>query len=139
MSLVLFLSVLSISAAPSTRGIGIIGVVGDNCISFRVNHYTVMENVRTFEVEISIDKPVDYSIVVFLETEDGTANADSDYIGFFHTFILTPGQVYKYKMVEIIDDNQFEEDEHFYIRARTSGFGTEVLTVMILDDDHGSY
>lgn len=132
MSLVLFLSVLSISAAPSTRGIG---VVGDNCISLRFQYYTVMENVRRFSVEVSMDYPLDYSTVVILETEDGTAYAGGDYVGSYSVLIFKPGEIRKNIMVDIIDDDVYEEDEFFYFRARSPS-SEALLTVLILDNDH---
>lgn len=46
--------------------------------------------------------------------------------------------------MEVIDDDVFEPDEHFYIRLcssqPTGSLGTPVLaTVIILDDDHGGF
>lgn len=49
-------------------------------------------------------------------TEDGTANAGSDYEFAEGTLVFKPGETVKEFTVGIIDDDIFEEDEHFYVR-----------------------
>ncbi|XP_072405376.1 sodium/calcium exchanger 3-like isoform X1 [Chiloscyllium punctatum] len=89
-------------------------------------------------------------------TEDGSANAGSDYEYSEGTLIFKPGETTKEITVGIIDDDIFEEDEHFFVRLGNLRSGdaegmfdsdpTEypkgrlvsplVATVTILDDDH---
>ncbi|XP_050589466.1 sodium/calcium exchanger 3 isoform X3 [Bombus affinis] len=111
-------------------------------IFFEPGHYTVMENVGTFEVGVTrvggdLTKPctVDYC------TEDGSAEAGSDYISAKGTLTFDPGETRKTIKLSVIDDELFEEDEHFYIRLSNASqpamlVSPSLATVMILDDDH---
>ncbi|XP_076234435.1 sodium/calcium exchanger 3 isoform X2 [Calliopsis andreniformis] len=111
-------------------------------IFFEPGHYTVMENVGTFEVGVTraggdLTKPcsVDYC------TEDGSAEAGSDYISAKGTLTFDPGETRKTIQLSVIDDELFEEDEHFYIRLSNASqpamlVSPSLATVMILDDDH---
>jgi len=92
-------------------------------------------------------------------TEDGTANAGSDYEFAEGTLVFKPGENLKELTVGIIDDDIFEEDEYFYVRlsnpriigwadghpialetgapAPTVALGeAHTATVTIYDDDH---
>uniref|UniRef100_UPI00398F6CE3 sodium/calcium exchanger 3-like isoform X3 n=1 Tax=Pristiophorus japonicus TaxID=55135 RepID=UPI00398F6CE3 len=89
-------------------------------------------------------------------TEDGSANAGSDYEYSEGTLIFKPGETVKEITVGIIDDDIFEEDEHFFVRLGNLQSGDAegmfdsdptdypkgrlvsplVATVTILDDDH---
>ncbi|KAK9294392.1 hypothetical protein QLX08_010988 [Tetragonisca angustula] len=111
-------------------------------IFFEPGHYTVMENVGTFEVGVTraggdLTKPctVDYC------TEDGSAEAGSDYISAKGTLTFDPGETKKTIKLSVIDDELFEEDEHFYVRLSNASqpamlVSPSLATVMILDDDH---
>ncbi|XP_016151083.1 sodium/calcium exchanger 3 isoform X2 [Sinocyclocheilus grahami] len=97
------------------------------------------------------------TIYVDYKTEDGSANAGADYEFTEGTVVFKPGEVVKEITVGIIDDDIFEEDEHFFLRlsnVRVLETEDEVLspsslpypkaligfpavaTVTILDDDH---
>ncbi|KAK7904563.1 hypothetical protein WMY93_017170 [Mugilogobius chulae] len=100
---------------------------------------------------------VDKTILVDYKTEDGSANAGADYEFTEGTVMFKPGEIIKEISVGIIDDDIFEEDEHFFVRLNNLrvleaedevlsanslpypkamlGFPT-VATVTILDDDH---
>ncbi|KAJ7995222.1 hypothetical protein DPEC_G00242300 [Dallia pectoralis] len=90
-------------------------------------------------------------------TEDGSANAGSDYEYSEGTLVFKPGETRKEIKVGIIDDDIFEEDEHFFVRLLNLRIGDAegmfesdepgagpkgrlveplVATVTILDDDH---
>ncbi|XP_023246953.1 sodium/calcium exchanger 1 [Copidosoma floridanum] len=111
-------------------------------VYFEPGHYTVMENVGTFEVGVTrvggdLNRPctVDYS------TEDGTAEAGSDYVSVRGTLKFEPGETRKTIKLSVIDDELFEEDEHFYVRLTNCSqpamlASPSLATVMILDDDH---
>merc|ERR1712045_868577 len=134
-------------------------------VMFDPPHYTVMESVGTFEVTI-IREGGDPSqtVQVDYKTEDGTASSEGDYIEAIGTLTFGPGETSKHVTLEVLDDDVFEEDEHFYIRIsnlrRKDGkafseisvtgedgiakmqpsiqLGTpHMATIMILDDDHG--
>merc|ERR1712156_217046 len=104
------------------------------------------------------------AVQVDYKTEDGTAASPGDYIEAVGTLTFGPGETQKMVTLEVLDDDVFEEDEHFYIRIsnlrRKDGkafseisvtgedgvakmqpsiqLGTpHMATIMILDDDHG--
>ncbi|XP_058632430.1 sodium/calcium exchanger 2a isoform X4 [Onychostoma macrolepis] len=82
-------------------------------------------------------------------TENGSASSGADYEYCEGTIIFQPGETRKEIKVGIIDDDVFEEDEHFFVRLSNlqegeGGTNTDgarlvepfVTTVTILDDDH---
>ncbi|XP_078592714.1 sodium/calcium exchanger 3-like isoform X1 [Branchiostoma floridae x Branchiostoma japonicum] len=119
-------------------------------VYFEPDIFTVLENVGTFDVIVvrrggDLNRPtyVDY------KSEDGTANAGSDYEYVEGTLYFKPGETQKEISVTIIDDEVFEEDEHFFMKlsnVRTSPesggandiklVSPAVATINILDDDH---
>uniref|UniRef100_A0A3B1IPA8 Solute carrier family 8 member 1a n=1 Tax=Astyanax mexicanus TaxID=7994 RepID=A0A3B1IPA8_ASTMX len=98
------------------------------------------------------------TISVSYRTEDGTANAGSDYEFSEGVIVFNPGETEKEIRIEIIDDDIFEEDEHFLVHlsniqvlSESRNNGSPVLnhvdslaglglpstaTVTIFDDDH---
>merc|ERR1719422_1142489 len=56
------------------------------------------------------------TIQVDYKTEDGTASSEGDYIEAIGTLTFGPGEKEKHVTLEVLDDDVFEEDEHFYIR-----------------------
>jgi len=134
-------------------------------IMFDPPHYTVMESVGTFEVTVVREgQDMNTTLQVDYKTEDGTASSDGDYIEAVGTLTFGPGETQKMITLEVLDDDVFEDDEHFYIRIsnlrRKDGMpiasmevtddegkksmqpavqlGTpHMATIMILDDDHG--
>lgn len=125
-------------------------------VFFDPGHYTVMENVGSFSLTITrAGGDLNKTLYVDYKTEDGTANAGSDYVHTEGSIVFYPLETHKQFDVTIIDDDIFEEDEHFYVRlsnlrigdsqgmfesnqnATEAKLGTpHVATVMILDDDH---
>merc|ERR1712048_1033369 len=129
-------------------------------IFFDPPHYTVMENIGTFDVTI-VREGGDLSLPVCVDykTEDGTACSPDDYSGVAGTLTFGPGETEKKVELSVEDDDMFEEDEHFYIRVsnprRKDGIPIpdmevegemvpslqlgipHMSTIMILDDDHG--
>merc|ERR1712106_1078807 len=133
-------------------------------LMFDPPHYTVMESVGTFEVTIVREGgDMTQTVQVDYKTEDGTASHEGDYIEAIGTLTFGPGETQKMVTLEVLDDDVFEEDEHFYIRVsnlrRKDGkpfkemevegedgktsmqancqLGTpHMATIMILDDDH---
>merc|ERR1719228_2551294 len=134
-------------------------------LMFDPPHYTVMESVGTFEVTVvRAGGDMNTTVQVDYKTEDGTASSEGDYIEAVGTLTFGPGETQKMVTLEVLDDDVFEEDEHFYIRIsnlrRKDGgnikemdvedkdgnvskqpsiqLGTpHMATIMILDDDHG--
>jgi solute carrier family 8 (sodium/calcium exchanger) len=111
-------------------------------VFFEPGHYTVMESCGTFEVRVVRRGDLSIATTVDFETEDGSAEAGSDYIGKKGTLTFQPGVDEQSFRIEVIDDDVFEQDEHFYVRlsnvSEPASLATpKVATVMILDDDHG--
>merc|ERR1712142_564352 len=134
-------------------------------ILFDPPHYTVMESVGTFEVTVVREGgDLNTTVQVDYKTEDGTASSEGDYVEAVGTLTFGPGETQKMVTLEVLDDDVFEDDEHFYIRIsnlrRKDGkpfaqieveddegkksmqancqLGTpHMATIMILDDDHG--
>lgn len=63
------------------------------------------------------------TVLVDFRTEDGSANAGSDYIAVAGTLTFAPGETLKTFAIAVIDDDVFEEDEHFYIRLTNARLG----------------
>ncbi|KAK6753708.1 hypothetical protein RB195_012974 [Necator americanus] len=128
-------------------------------IYFDPAHYTVLENIGNFDVVVGRDGgPEGLTVMVDYYTEDGTANAGSDYIPVKGTLTFYPDDKYQKISIEIVDDDVFEEDEHFYLHLRNLRVRTKdglildpsrigglpvaqlempaTATIMILDDDH---
>jgi len=133
-------------------------------LMFDPPHYTVMESVGTFEVTVVREGgDLSQTIQVDYKTEDGSASSEGDYIEAIGTLTFGPNETQKMVTLEVLDDDVFEEDEHFYIRVsnlrRKDGkpfkeievegedgkksmqactqMGTpHMATIMILDDDH---
>jgi solute carrier family 8 (sodium/calcium exchanger) len=136
-------------------------------IYFDPPHYTVMENIGTFEATVVREGgDLNVGVQVDFKTEDGTAFAVNDYIEKAGTLYFPPGVTEQTITLEVLDDDVFEEDEHFYCRIsnvrRKDGIaihevevtdeaaggetkkvpsiqlGTpHMATIMVLDDDHG--
>ncbi|KAM4043100.1 sodium/calcium exchanger 1 isoform 1-T1 [Anomaloglossus baeobatrachus] len=120
--------------------------------------YQCLENCGTVALTI-VRRGGDLTNTVFVDfrTEDGTANAGSDYEFTEGTVVFKPGETQKEIRVGIIDDDIFEEDENFLVHlsnVRVNAETTEVnfesnhvtslaclgspstATVTIFDDDH---
>nr|XP_025041813.1 sodium/calcium exchanger 2 [Pelodiscus sinensis] len=70
-----------------------------------------------------------HTFYVDYKTEDGSAKAGSDYEYSEGTLIFKPGETQKELKIGIIDDDIFEEDEHFFVRLlnlRVGEVGTGV-------------
>lgn len=64
-------------------------------IFFNPAHYTVMENVGQFAVTVSREGDPRPTVCVDFKTEDGTANAGSDYEAIEGTIIFRPNEMHK--------------------------------------------
>ncbi|CAF0787000.1 unnamed protein product [Rotaria sordida] len=125
-------------------------------IRFEPNYYTVLENAGYVTLHIlRTDGNLRNTIYVDYMTEDGTATHGADYETAEGTLIFYPMETHKQIQVKIIDDEIFEEDEHFSVklsnlkikdnqgRLTPGAFDKSVklvepstAVVMIIDDDH---
>ncbi|XP_067370257.1 sodium/calcium exchanger 1b isoform X3 [Channa argus] len=85
-------------------------------VFFEPGSYQCLENCGTVAVNV-VRRGGDISKTVSVEyrTEDGTANAGSDYEFTEGVVVFKPGETLKEIRVGIIDDDIFEEDENFLI------------------------
>ncbi|XP_067115269.1 sodium/calcium exchanger 1a isoform X5 [Osmerus mordax] len=137
--------------------------VSDNDFSSKIffdpGTYQCLENCGTVALNV-VRRGGDLTNTVSVEyrTEDGTANAGSDYQFTEGTVVFKPGETEKEIRIDIIDDDIFEEDEHFLVHlsnVKVISEGTGVrhseanhvdtlaglglpctATVTIFDDDH---
>ena len=84
--------------------------------------------------------PVSGESTVAFATADGTANAGKDYVHQEGTLTFADGEGKKEIRVQIIDDNEPEEDEDFFIRLTPVGDNAVLgehaeIAVTIIDDD----
>ncbi|CAL1571828.1 unnamed protein product [Knipowitschia caucasica] len=127
-------------------------------ISFESPHTQCMENCGVLSLAVLCQGGLgENTFYVDYRTEDGSANAGSDYDYREGTLVFKPGDTRKEIRVGIIDDDIFEEDEHFFVRLLNLRVGDAegmfesdeagaapkarlmeplVATVTILDDDH---
>ena len=126
-------------------------------VIFEPFHYTVKENCGSVYMNIArFGGDVNNTVFVDFRTEDGTAKAGDDYEKTEGTICFRPGDTQKTISVVIIDDDIFEEDEHFSVQlgnVRVAGPDGDLVrntyrgppgklgknftaSVMILDDDY---
>ena len=117
---------------------------------FSPGHYTVMENVGNFEITVSRrGGDLRNEVAIDYETEDGTAVAGEDYEPTNGTLVFRPMEQHKQITITVLDDDIFEEDEHFNVRLSNLRVvqsyehnpdcrivDPSVATIMVLDDDH---
>ncbi|XP_074541271.1 sodium/calcium exchanger 1a [Halichoeres trimaculatus] len=128
-------------------------------VFFDPGAYQCLENCGSVALNI-VRRGGDLTTTVSVDyrTEDGTANAGSDYQFTEGTVIFKPGETEKEIRIDIIDDDIFEEDEHFLVHLSNvkvlsegassdnheanhvdslAGLGLPcTATVTIFDDDH---
>jgi solute carrier family 8 (sodium/calcium exchanger) len=86
-------------------------------ISFDPAHYTCFESVGSIEVYVArLGGDLNRTVLVDFKTEDGSAEANSDYVYSEGTLVFAPNETRKHFVINIIDDDVYEEDEHFYVR-----------------------
>ena len=51
-----------------------------------------------------------------VDTVDGTAEEGTDYRGIHHTYLFHPGQTELAIQMEILDDDDWEPDEEFFLK-----------------------
>ncbi|XP_037952270.1 sodium/calcium exchanger 3-like isoform X2 [Teleopsis dalmanni] len=110
-------------------------------VFFEPGHYTVMESIGTFDVHVVRRGDLSMHTTVDYQTENGAAIAEKDFIAKEGTLIFPPGVDEQRIKIEIIDNDEFENDEHFYVRLSNPSEPAvlttpKIATIIILDDDH---
>ena len=86
-------------------------------VFFDPPHYTCMESCGSLLLTvIRAGGDSNNTLYVDFKTEDGTAKSGEDYERTEGTLCFKPGETVKTISVTIIDDDIFEEDEHFTVR-----------------------
>ncbi|XP_077490195.1 sodium/calcium exchanger 3-like [Amblyomma americanum] len=113
-------------------------------IEFNASSCAVLEKAGKVDVLIRRKGKLDCPATCRVETIDGTALAGEDYMELRQMVLFQPGETQRRVTVQIVDDNQWEPDETFFLRLSlpAGGEGTEValgrksvMEVTIIDDD----
>ncbi|XP_042189558.1 sodium/calcium exchanger 1b isoform X5 [Callorhinchus milii] len=93
-------------------------------IYFEPAIYQCLENCGSIALTV-VRRGGDLTNIVSVDfrTEDGTANAGSDYEFTEGTVVFKPGETHKELAVGIIDDDIFEEDENFCVHLSNARLG----------------
>mmetsp|Transcript_60819 Transcript_60819/g.131959 ORF Transcript_60819/g.131959 Transcript_60819/m.131959 type:complete len:834 (-) Transcript_60819:296-2797(-) len=114
-------------------------------VGFAASRYAFLENCVKAKIKVLRMGPLQGTVTVKYKTRDGNAQAGSDYVAQEGVLEFKPEETEKVIIVDIIDDNAYEEDEEFYIDLsdpvcedsphpiRLSS--TSSVTVLIVDDD----
>lgn len=112
-------------------------------IEFAASSYAVLENEQICRIIIERYGKLDHDVTFRVETIDGTAEAGEDYNKIDEVITMVKGQRFFPLDVTIIDDNQWEPDETFFVKLSLYGssqpgvkIGHKAITmVTIIDDD----
>lgn len=111
-------------------------------VFFEPGHYAIMESCENFQIRVVRRGYLSNTTTVDYETEDGSAEADLDYVRTKGTLVFAPGVTEQRFSLDILDDDLYEQDKHFYVSlsnvSEPAILATpKVATIMIFDDDHG--
>lgn len=112
-------------------------------IEFSATACAVLEKAGKVDVLIRRRGRVDVPATVRVETIDGTATSGEDYIELRQVVLFQPGEVQRKVSVQIVQDNQWEPDETFFLKLSLPADASDkvilgrkvVMEVTIIDDD----
>merc|ERR1719412_1911063 len=115
-------------------------------IEFHASSAAVMESIGTFKVLICRHGKLNNTVKVRVETIDGSANEGEDYQAVDEILTFEPMETEKEIGITIVDDNQWEPDEEFFLKLSLLGSGpgsskdvklgrTSIMEITILNDD----
>lgn len=111
-------------------------------IEFAASSYAVLENEQVCRIIIERYGKLDQDVTFRIETIDGTAEAGEDYNKIDEVVTMVKNQRFLPVDVTIIDDNQWEPDETFFVKLSLYGEQQDVkighkaiCMVTIIDDD----
>lgn len=115
-------------------------------IEFAASSYAVLENEQICRIIIERYGKLDQDVTFRVETIDGTAEAGEDYNKIDEVITMVKGQRFFPLDVTIIDDNQWEPDETFFVKCSLYGssqpnvkIGHKTITMVTIIDDDGIY
>lgn len=115
-------------------------------LEFASPSYAVLEREQRVTVEVVRYGNTNSEIHFRLDTIDGTATAGEDYVKLSEEFVMERGQQEKKITIHVIDDNQWEPDETFFVKLSLPegqenqaklGSKTVALVTIINDDEPG--
>lgn len=112
-------------------------------IEFHASTAAVMESIGTYKINVVRHGRMDETVRVRLETIDGSAVVEEDYKPLNETLTFEPNERTKEIGLEIVDDNQWEPDEEFFVKltlipqeSENIRLGrTSIMEITILNDD----
>ncbi|XP_033630178.1 sodium/calcium exchanger 3-like [Asterias rubens] len=110
-------------------------------VEFRASSCAVYENEKKVQIVVERLGLLSCQVTIRYETVNGTAEAGSDYIAQRSTLIFEPGETEKVIEIEIIDDNEWEPDETFFVKLAMDANNEaslghrSVMQVIIMNDD----
>lgn len=113
-------------------------------VEFHASSAAVMENIGTFKVLICRHGNRSNTARVRVETIDGSATEGNDYIKVDEILTFQPNETEKEIGITIVDDNQWEPDEEFFLKLNLLGNDdhkevklgrTSIMEIIILNDD----
>lgn len=114
-------------------------------IDFHAASCAVMEDIGKFKVAVCRSGRLDNRVSVRVETIDGTATEEQDYMPINEVITFEPEENEKFVEVEIINDNQWEPDEEFFLKISLLMNAEEregvqlgrisIMEITILNDD----
>eukprot|EP00931_Biecheleriopsis_adriatica_P064343 TRINITY_DN39137_c0_g1_i1.p1 TRINITY_DN39137_c0_g1~~TRINITY_DN39137_c0_g1_i1.p1 ORF type:complete len:821 (+),score=131.44 TRINITY_DN39137_c0_g1_i1:95-2557(+) len=114
-------------------------------VEFAAEKYTVLENVGQCRLHVDRTGEISMESKVSYKTRSGSATAGKDFKAKEDSIVFKPGETSKNIDIEIINDDEYEDTEEFYVDLVShttsdssiyAGFGAEkTTTVVIVDDD----
>ena len=113
-------------------------------IEFITTSTAVMENIGKFNVVVWRFGNISHEARIKIDTIEGSADEGKDFTGIHNIYTFAPNQREMEFEIEIIDDDDWEPDEEFYLKISlpTEGDNSDVkigkkniMTVIILNDD----
>jgi len=112
-------------------------------IEFHASTAAVMESIGIYKMNVVRHGRMDETVKVRLETIDGSAVEEEDYKPLNETLTFEPNERTKEIGLEIVDDNQWEPDEEFFVKltlipqeSENVRLGrTSIMEITILNDD----
>lgn len=116
-------------------------------VEFSASSVSVLENEKCVHLGVERSGNTNTSVLVHYETIDGTAEAGSDYIAKKELLQFKIGETHKYIDIVIIDDNEWEPDETFFVKLWSEPsddsvkIGKHSITevTIINDDEPGTF
>jgi len=111
---------------------------------FRTSTASVMENCGEHKFSVLRRGKIDIEAKIKVETIDGSAVEKEDYEPINQVLTFAPGEEEKQLGVNIVDDNQWEPDEEFFVKLtllpgdenlNTRLGKTSIMEITILNDD----